>query len=464
MGISFGSINTGLPKDIVQQIIAAEKIPIKKMEARKSNFTAREKLVNDLAGLLEDLKNETINSRDENTFRELKVNTNDDVVGVAFDKTFTNPGNYQLEVVQLARKSSAMTSGFSSKDDAYIGVGFIEYTLPSGETKSIYVDSDNATLSGITKLINKDDGNGLHATVVNDGTGGDEPWRVIVSLADTGVQNLADFPYFYFVDGEQDLFLEFERPAQNAIIKVDGFEIQVPQNKVNDIIPGVTLDLKKAKPGEEFSINIQEDAEAMTGKIDVLINKINEVLKFIINQNKLDQNTDTQKTLGGDITIQTLESRLRSTIFKFIDTSEGPKRIGDLGVTFTRDGFLQVDTKQFEAQLSKNYKTVSETLVGRYSENKKIDGFIDNVYDLVSKSLRHPSGLLPSRKAGIKSRIDQIDRQISNRQRLITSKEKMLKDKFARLESVMSKLKSQGAGVAALAGSGGGGNVITQLG
>ena len=38
MSIAFGSIATGLPKDIVQQIVAAEKIPVKNMEVQKGKI------------------------------------------------------------------------------------------------------------------------------------------------------------------------------------------------------------------------------------------------------------------------------------------------------------------------------------------------------------------------------------------------------------------------------------------
>ena len=41
MGIAFGSIGTGLPKDIVQQIMAAEKISLNKLEERKDKVNAK---------------------------------------------------------------------------------------------------------------------------------------------------------------------------------------------------------------------------------------------------------------------------------------------------------------------------------------------------------------------------------------------------------------------------------------
>ncbi len=45
MGISFGPINSGLPKDIVQQLIQAERIPIDQLNAHKAEWLEKKKLV-----------------------------------------------------------------------------------------------------------------------------------------------------------------------------------------------------------------------------------------------------------------------------------------------------------------------------------------------------------------------------------------------------------------------------------
>lgn len=463
MGISFGSINTGLPKDIVKQIMEAERIPIKKMEERKGKIENKKQLVGELNKLMSDLKGKILANGNARSLKELKVDTNNDLVGVTVDKNIANPSNYQFEVIQLAQKTSAMSSGFPDRDNAYTGVGYISYTLPNGDEKEIYVDSDNATLDGIAKLINKDSENGMHATVVNDGSDTDEPWRLVISLDDVGDGNKATFPYFYFIDGEYDLYLEKERPAQDAKIKLDGFEIEVPENKVKDIIPGVTIDLKKARPGEEFSLNIGDDKEAVTGKIGDFVDAINGVLSFIRQQNNLDENTDTSRTLGGDILLQTIEGRIRSIVFKDVETSSGYKRVGDIGLAFQRDGSLELDQKKFEKVLAENYASISEVLTGFFRpDGTKSNGFIDNLSEFVNSAIRFPNGILTNRSKGLDSKIDQIDRRIEQRNRMLEQKEKNLKDKFARLEGQISRIQSQGAGLAALGAAPS--NAVTQLG
>lgn len=453
MGISFGSINSGLPKDIVQQIVEAEKVPIHQMEVRKGKIENKKALVGQLASLLENMRGEVLKNKNARSLRELAINTGDaKEINVTADKNIADPGKYSLEVVQLATKSSAITNGVEDKDKTYVGVGYIRAQLPNGDEKEIYVDEKHATLTGIAKLINGNSELGIKANVVNDGKDSDEPFRLIVSLTETGDANKVEFPYLYLVDGEVDLVFEQERPAQDAKVKLDGFEIEVPANRVTDLIPGVTIDLKKAKPGEEISIEITEDVQKIGGKINGLVDNINNVLKFIKEQNSLDEKTDTSQTLGGDSTLTTIESRIRSAVFATIQTDAGPMRMGDLGITFQRDGLLKFDQAKFEQALSKDYKSVSQTLTGKYSlEGGKSNGFIDLLDDTAKTLLSQPSGIITTRKNGLQSNINQIDRQINNRQRHIQQKEEILKAKFARLEETISKIKGQGAGLAGFA-------------
>jgi flagellar hook-associated protein 2 len=82
----------------------------------------------------------------------------------------------------------------------------------------------------------------------------------------------------------------------------------------------------------------------------------------------------------------------------------------------------------------------------------KTNGFIDLLDEAAKNLLSMPNGALQTRKSGLQSQIGNIDRQIATRQRMLVSKEEILKAKFARLEETMSKIRGQGAGLAALAG------------
>jgi len=436
----------------VKQIIEAERVPIQQMETRKGKIEEKKALLGQLTSLVEGMRGEILKNKNARSLRELKVNSSNDAIGITADKNIAEPGKYQIEVTSLAQKSSAFTNGVEDKDKTYLGVGYIRAVLPNGDEKEVYIDEEHSSLTGIAKLINSNTELGMRATVVNDGISEDEPWRLLLALSDTGDGNKAEFPDLYLVDGEVDLYIDQKRDAVDAKIKLDGFEIEVPSNRATEIIPGVTIDLKKAKPGEEINVEITEDVQAIGGKINSLVDNINEVLKFIKAQNNLSEKSDTQRTLGGDLSLQQIESRIRSAVFTPVMTKNGPIRIGDLGVTFQRNGLLKLDQAKMESELNKDYKIVAEALTGSYSiEGGKSKGFIDHLDEMASTLLAPPSGILPTRKNGLQTQVTQIERQIANKERVIAQKEEVLKQKFARLEETVSRIKGQGAGVAGLA-------------
>jgi flagellar hook-associated protein 2 len=138
LAISFGSIQTGLPKDIVKQLMEAERIPIKNLEKKIEKHSDKKTLVGELITRTEAIRAEMNKSADLRSLTEFSVNTNEDIIGINADKRSVRPGTYQFEVTQLARKSSAFSSGFEDPNNSYVGVGFVQYTLPNGDTNDIY--------------------------------------------------------------------------------------------------------------------------------------------------------------------------------------------------------------------------------------------------------------------------------------------------------------------------------------
>lgn len=430
---------------------------------RKGKIENKKALLNDLIDRVKKLEGAVYANKGARSFREFNVNISGEGIKASVDKNVAEPGTYQIEVLQLAQKSSAISNGVADKDNTYTGVGYLQYELPDGTSKEIYIDEDHASLSGIAKLINKDTDNGMRANVVDSGDGSDAPWKLIITLEETGDLAKATFPNLYLVDGEVDIWFDGEREAQDAKIKLDGFEIELPANKTTELIPGVTIDLKKAAKGDEITLEITEDTAKMADKIDDLVTNINQVIAFIKEQNRLDESSDTSQTLGGDITLQTLESRLRSSVFAGVPTEYGSFRIGDLGLQFQKDGMLKLDKEKFQAKLDENIDLVNQVINGRYSvEEGKVDGFVDNIERLVKDAMKIPGGILSSRKSGLDSKIAQIDRRIDSTERRIKRKEENLKAKFARLEETISRIKTQGSGLAGLGG--GGFNPVQQLG
>lgn len=451
-GVTLGPIASGLPPDMVQRLVEAERQPIHQLEARKASEEAKLKLVQDLLGRISGVGAGVSELNRFKKFRDLTAQVGrPELMDVAVDKNLADTGTYQVEVVQLAGRSSMMSNGFEEPSETQVGVGYFSYELPNGETKEVYISEDDSTLEGIAKLINRQKDLNLNAIVVDDGTGSETPWRLIITHTGTGEANDAEFPDFYFLDGDEDFYLDKERMAQNSVIKVNGFEVEFQGNKISTLLPGVTIDLKDSAPGKEFTLNITADLKSIRGKIETVVQNINEVLSFIQDQNKLDKDSNTRDTLGGDVTLQTLEYKVRNLVMTPLPTQFGHIRLGDMGIQFNKTGLLSIDDGKLDRILNENFDAVAQYFTGIDDDGT---GFSAKLGDTI-KHMTQAQGVVASRSEGIKRRIKDIDRQIETKERQVANTERTLKEKFSKLEATIAKLKGQQASASATLGGGG---------
>lgn len=455
MAVAFGSIVSGLPPGLVEKLIEVEREPIKRLEERKGNISAQLQLLQDLRGKVNKMNEGLIGMSDAKSFTDLKpISSNPDILDATVDKGIAEPGMYRFEIMELADRSSARSNGFPDKDSTQVGVGYFTMTRSDGESVSVYVDSKNNTLEGIAKTIN-DSGTGLKARVVNDGTGSENPWRLAINGTESGKDGKIEFPTFYFIDGDQEFYVEGHENARTAKIRFDGFEMEMDENTIKDLIPGVVIDLKRAAPGQTVTLKINKDVEKMSAKVDDFVKNLNDVLKFIIDQNTMDDKTNTRRTLGGDSTLHMLERRLRSILQAPVPSSnpdETVVRASDIGIQFQRNGQLSLEKKKFENAVQNSFESVANIFIG----DRMTTGIVTELTTQIKTANDLGSGYLANREKGLKERISRIDNDIERKERNVEKKAEAIRKKFAALESAMGNLKQQTSAISALGGGGGG--------
>ncbi len=452
MGISLGGLGSGLPPNIVDQLMEAEKIPIKTIEKNKGKEEARLKLVTELETKLNAITGSIGALASTKGFSDVKLITGDaNIVQGTVDPSSSVNGNWNIEVIELAQKSAAITNGFPDKDKTQVGVGYFRFQTPDG-SKDVYVNGSNNTLEGIETAINRS-GLGVKASVLNDRSSPSAPYKLIISGDNVGGDHQISYPTPYFLDGDQDIYFDEQREAKNGRIKVDGFEFEVSDNKVADVIPGVVLEVRQASPGHTVNVSVKEDKEVVTGKIKTFVDAVNGVLSFVQQQNSLNKDTDTTQTLGGDSLLRSVENRLRGLIQNpQFGVGQIVNRLNQMGIVFTRSGVLEYDEKKFNDALARNPTAVQHFLAGDGFST----GFIPSLKREIGTLLNTAFGPVAMRKRGLQEKIAQMNTSIENKQRQLGKKEENLRNKFARLEETMSRLKGQGAAVGAI-GSGFGG-------
>lgn len=448
-GITIGGMATGLPPNIVDQLMDAERIPIKNMEKTKGKSEARLKLVEELETKLNAITSSIGALASTKGFQDIKVNSGDpNILQGVVDPSVAKNGSWNVEVEQLAQRAAAVTNGFPDRDSTQVGVGYLKFKTEDG-TKKIYINSANNTLDGIANSINNA-GLGVRATVINDRKTPDAPFKLMLSGTQVGNDNQVAYPTPYFLDGDQDFYFDETREAKNGVVKVDGFSFEVADNTVKDIIPGVTLDLKQAAPGRSVNITVKEDIQVVAGKIKSFVDGVNGVLSFIQSQNRLNEKSDTSQSLGGDGLLRDIENRLRQLIQSpILGVPGGVKRLEQLGIEFNRNGTLDYKEDKFNTILAKDPVAVQSFLAGDGFST----GFIPTLKREMSNLTNAAFGPLANRKRSLQDKIKQTDDNIANKEKQLARKEEQLRNKFAKLEETVSRLKSQGGALAGMGGA-----------
>lgn len=447
--IRFSGMASGLPPDIVEQIMNAERIPLKTMETAKNKDEDKLKLVTELETKINDITKNFGDLVSNRGFSNMKLTTGDaNIIDGTVDPNTAGSGQWTLEVMQLAQKPGAISNGFPDKDKTQMGVGYLRFNTPDGK-KDVYVNGANSTLDGVANAINKSS-LGMRASVLNDRSDKSNPFKLMITGLATGDDNQVEFPTVYMLDGDQDIYFDKSKEAQNAKIKLDGFEVEIPDNVVTDLIPGVTLDLKQAAPGREVRMSVKEDLEKISEKVKSFVDGFNGALTFIQSQAKLQKGQDGKEKLGplgGDGMVRSIESSLRRLIMNPQQGVQSPiKRVNELGIEFARNGTLNFSADKFNAALAKNPQGVADFFRGDGFST----GFIPTVKREIANMMNSAFGPIANRKRGIQSKIDSTNKRIDNKERQLEKREDTLRRQFSDLESKMSKIQSQGSAVAGI--------------
>lgn len=447
--ITLGGINSGLPPNLVEQIIEAEKAPIKNIEVKKQKSEAKLNLVQELETKVRGIEGSLGTLASVKGFNDIKLESGDTNIVNGTAEVGAPKGSWNIEVLSLAQKASAITNGFPDKDKTQIGTGYFKFKTPEG-TKEIYINSSNNTLEAAANAINSS-GIGVKASVINDRKDSDAPYKLMISGENVGGENSIEYPTLYFLDGDQDIYFENNTEAHNGVIKVDGFEFEISGNTVTDVIPGVSLDIRQASPGRQVNITIKENREAVSTKVGDFVKAVNEVLGFIQAQNKLNENTDTSKTLGGDQLIRMIESRLQRLIQDpqyGVDSSI--TRLNQMGIEMTRDGIIKLNEDKFNKVLAQQPEHVRKFFAG---DGFKV-GFIPAIRREVANLTNSAFGSIHNRKKALEDQIRRSDDQIANKQKILDKREQQLRRQFGNLEETMGRLKQQGASLSAMSSPG----------
>lgn len=247
-----------------------------------------------------------------------------------------------IVVNSLARAQTAY-SGIVADKAAAIGTGTMTLSV-GGVNKTITIDATNNSLEGLATAINAS-GAGVTASIVAD-TGGS---RIVLKGA-TGEANAFTLTADVGADPALAAFgygagggMTLGQSATNASFTIDGIAYSRDSNIVDDIIPGMSLTLKKAAPGQPVDIGASRPLDMIRQTVGDFVSVYNQLKKSL---------SAAANMSGTTSTLRSLERELSDMVNKVLTTGSGISKLSDIGITSAKDGTLTLDSLKLEKALT----------------------------------------------------------------------------------------------------------------
>lgn len=437
MTISLQGQGTGLDiGGIVSSLVNAERGPKDaRLNSQESNFTAEISAIGSLKSAITTFTDALEKLEKSETFLGNKVSLpNDDYFTAKADENAV-AGSYNVTINQLATSQKLGTADVTDIT-APVGEGTLNFAV-AGENFDINID-DNDSLQDVMKAINASDDNvGVTATIINSGGTA----KLVLTSDKTGDENTIAVTATN-ADGSTGTGLNSTfnmtqlQPALNAELEVDGLSIESQSNTVENVITGITLDLKKADVDENIVIKVEPDKEKAKKEIEGFVEAYNSLMTTIDGLTNYNADTNRSSVLQGDSTVRAIESQLRSSISGGFTTDDGEMRLAEFGISTTRTGTLEIDEDKLDDVLDNNLSDLAEFF------STEDTGFVADVTTKM-EVFTQTGGILDSRDESLDRQVSRIqdDRNALNLR--MESYEARLTKQYNAMDAAVAQLNSQ---------------------
>lgn len=272
--------------------------------------------------------------------------------------------------------------------------------------------------------------------------------------------------------------------AGDAVIKYEGIAITRPENKIDDVIPHVTLNIKQ--PTEKTAvIEISPDKDSAKNALIDFVGKYNQMLAEIniLSENKpeiiseLDYLSDSEreaeeKKLGmfqGDFSLTNGKSSMRNIVtasYKWSETA-GITMLNQIGISSRASGnsggaynasqmrgYLEIDEKKLDSSLENDLDQI-KNLFGYDSDGDLIiDSGIGYALDRQLTAWVQSGGIIATKNRNLDTQIKSSESKIKKLETQLASKEADLRSKYGQMEGTLNSLNAQSNTISSFANNG----------
>lgn len=260
--------------------------------------------------------------------------------------------------------------------------------------------------------------------------------------------------------------------ADDAIIKYEGIKITRPSNKIDDVIPEVTLNLYE-KTEKTATISVKPDSEAAKDALIEFVGKYNQTIAKIniLSQTKneiideLSYYTDDEKAAAReqlgmfqtDFSLTNMKSNMSTIISGRYDFDEEAQvtMLSQLGIATNASGFgggyqssklrgyLEIDEKKLDEALKQNLDDIKAIFGYDTDGDLIIDSGIAYKLDKQIGAYTQTGGILALKTSTLDSKIKSSESKISKLEDQLEQKEAEYRNQFSTMTGTLNSLESQ---------------------
>lgn len=337
----------------------------------------------------------------------------------------------EVEIRQLARAQSMRSSLLASAADP-VGMGGLTLTV-GAVAHAITIGATNNSLTGLADAINAS-GSGVRASILAD-----QGQVRLVLKGETGAAKAFALSADPGADPALSALvttglIQSQAPS-DAVVRVDGVEFSRPSNTITDIIPGVSLSLKKAEVGSFIALGSTRPADALKQTIADFVTVFNQLQTSL---------KEARLTVRGGGNLRALDRQLTALVSKALTGNAGINSLSDIGIKTDRSGTLVIDTTKLDAALANNPDAVEALFNPPRDATHTVltDPGLAVALDEIRDSALAPGGTLESLGKALKAEATTLTK---NRERMEAREDAYrarLEKQYATLDARLSAFKA----------------------
>lgn len=248
----------------------------------------------------------------------------------------------------------------------------------------------------------------------------------------------------------------------------EGFLITGSSNTIEDIVPGLTIDLRKAG-SEAVTVEVQRDVESIVETVGEFVTTFNDVIQRIDALDFYDVENEKRGVLLGDPTVAQVRSLMLSTLTRRVEGVDSQfQLLSQIGIRIGSEGQVEFDEDKFRTAYENDRNAVENLFLALEAESGGTTeiapgvtvtstettttkrGVVAIFEDLLKRLIDPVDGIVTRADESFKDRIEQFEDRIEVLDERLEERRARLQQQFVQMETALARLQGQSDALASL--------------